>query len=303
MFDLRTSDNKQTLLEFLVKIVEQKFPELSDFYQGLKAVSKAHGSMIFLSYLVFGLTSKMLSVQLSILKEEMFNFKSYLDSMKLQLPKIKADEDYLFLASLEPFLDDLTKAYAELTQEFDNFSSAFESSCHAFGEDANKVQLEEFLEPIDAFIKNFERIQQDYRRRLEREEQSQRRKEVTFLYCSYDRILNLYGKQAREKQSMMTKIKKQEKVPSASQPVAPKSSGRLDDLLNSLKSGSFKIEESASINTNSKELPSRKTSNPSKGSTATLGGSSSKALDFFESFAFSTSFDSTLSTELGDFCL
>jgi hypothetical protein len=114
--------------------------------------------------------------------------------------------------------------------------------------------------------------------------------------------MNYFGNQAREKQSMMTKIKKPQQAPSETrptEPVAPKSSGRLDDLLNSLKSGSFKIEESVPT-TGSKELPSRKTSNPSKGSSA-LG--SSKALDFFESFAFSSSFDSTLSADLKDFCL
>jgi molecular chaperone GrpE (heat shock protein) len=101
--------------------------------------------------------------------------------MKLQLTNIKADEDILFLESLEPFLDDLSKAYTELAKEFDNFTSSFEVACHTFGEDASKIHLEEFLGPIDAFIKNFERVQQDFHRRLEREEQSQRRKEVSLL--------------------------------------------------------------------------------------------------------------------------
>ena len=53
MFDLRTSDNKQTLLEFLVKIIEQKFSNLSDFHQDLKAVSHAHGSKTLFRFRVF----------------------------------------------------------------------------------------------------------------------------------------------------------------------------------------------------------------------------------------------------------
>ncbi len=81
----------------------------------------------------------------------------------------------------------------------------------------------------------------------------------------------------------------------------PKSAGRLDDLLNSLKSGSFKIDESPS-STNphleSKE-PSRKMLNHSKGSSL----DSSKALDFFGSFAFSSAFESSLAAELEEFCL
>ena len=147
-------------MDLLARVLETKFTYITKFYEELTSVTEANG------------------LQISTIRDELNFIKSYLkcsDQFKSKL----METDQAFYVKFEPFIETLSQEYGELDNSYQKFLMQFSESCNIYGEDSNKMKPQEFLEPIQAFLKNYEQALVTHQRRLEREARQQTKKKAS----------------------------------------------------------------------------------------------------------------------------
>lgn len=159
---LRTSDNKSTLLHFLVATVERKFPNTLGFSSDIPAVGKAAR--------VSGQT----------LEEEIADLSEKLDTTQRTIRAVHAGvgnsipgdkfEEVMgaFVSEAEQEMTTLVKLHQQMKQEY-------ERAARFFGEEPSKMRIDEFYGAFAEFVTSFESALKEIRISREQDLQKEKR--------------------------------------------------------------------------------------------------------------------------------
>ncbi|KAJ3044918.1 hypothetical protein HDV00_000200 [Rhizophlyctis rosea] len=162
------ASSRMSLLHFLARTIETKFPHLKHFTVELRGVEAGAK----LSY--------------APMKEALDKMRKAINDTEREVSRYDASEressatvvDDCFLARTRPFLSDAKTAFSELEARFDGLRSLYEEVARLFGEDPGKSQPEEFLNVFVTFVRSFQNATTDNARDLERARLLERRKKL-----------------------------------------------------------------------------------------------------------------------------
>ncbi|KAJ3222018.1 Disheveled-associated activator of morphogenesis 1 [Clydaea vesicula] len=145
LVDMKSTDNKFSLLYFLVGVIETKFPEVKNFVVELQDVIAA--SKVPFQTLKEDMTD--LSVNLKLLEKEIEYRKN------LDLTEEKKDS---FLQKYEDFYEKVKLQFKNLNKNFNLMEKNFLNVIVFFGEDDNisKVKPDEFLNLFKTFLDSYQ---------------------------------------------------------------------------------------------------------------------------------------------------
>ncbi|XP_035998473.1 formin-like protein 1 [Fundulus heteroclitus] len=140
LLDTKSTDRRQTLLHFIVRIIQEKYPELQNFYTELHFLDKA-------APVSFD----------SILK----NLQAMERGMELTRSEFSAEENPV----LKTFLTTSVQQLDSLTADGKTAQDAYESVVEYFGEDPKMTPPSEFFPIFNRFVKAYKQAEQDNKRR------------------------------------------------------------------------------------------------------------------------------------------
>uniref|UniRef100_A0A3Q2PA69 FH2 domain-containing protein n=1 Tax=Fundulus heteroclitus TaxID=8078 RepID=A0A3Q2PA69_FUNHE len=136
LLDTKSTDRRQTLLHFIVRIIQEKYPELQNFYTELHFLDKA-------APVSFD----------SILK----NLQAMERGMELTRSEFSAEENPV----LKTFLTTSVQQLDSLTADGKTAQDAYESVVEYFGEDPKMTPPSEFFPIFNRFVKAYKQAEQD----------------------------------------------------------------------------------------------------------------------------------------------
>eukprot|EP01105_Mastigella_eilhardi_P002330 TRINITY_DN1283_c0_g1_i1.p2 TRINITY_DN1283_c0_g1~~TRINITY_DN1283_c0_g1_i1.p2 ORF type:complete len:564 (+),score=200.07 TRINITY_DN1283_c0_g1_i1:2087-3778(+) len=179
--EIRTCDNRSTLLHYFVRLITQKHPELLTFKETLKPVVEA--SRISLQTLRGDVT---------LLKRELQALEPEIRGLTEEAATWETDKFFTFgfLDTMREFLKSASTELQAAEQQLGSVVSNFELLASSYGEDPKTIQPDEFFGVFAKFCANFERAENELtkekemlekHRRLEaerrkREEQAERQR-------------------------------------------------------------------------------------------------------------------------------
>ncbi|XP_011879316.1 PREDICTED: protein diaphanous isoform X2 [Vollenhovia emeryi] len=155
-------DNKQTLMHYLVDIIERKFPECVSFVEELAHVDRA--SRVSLENVQR--TLRQMETNIRNLEQDLTNAK---------VPQ--CDED-LFIDVMKPFAKKARESYEVLQNMFKNMDGLYTDISEFFSFDKQKYTIEEFFGDIKKFKDDFLQSQREIIKLKEGEEKQRRAREA-----------------------------------------------------------------------------------------------------------------------------
>ncbi|KAJ3108146.1 hypothetical protein HDU97_002058 [Phlyctochytrium planicorne] len=219
--DVKGADGKTTLLHFVAEVVESKLPHLKGFVKELKDVGSASR-----------VNPDVLRSDLRQIRQGATELNALLQKLKIQ-SEIGSSDASSFVDVMTPFARQATESVDELEDRFERMEKLFKDVATMFGEDPKKLKQDEFFVIFKSFISSFETAMND--NLIERERQSviERRKK------------------AQEEREAVRKARSMKALSLAS---GMDQRRDMDDIIESLKRGSYNIEVPPSTSTSAPSL-------------------------------------------------
>ncbi|RXN08831.1 disheveled-associated activator of morphogenesis 1-like isoform X1 [Labeo rohita] len=193
-------DKNVTLLHYLITILEQKYPKVSLIHDDLQSVPEAA------------------KVNMTELEKDINNLRTGLKSVETELeyqkdqPQTYGDK---FVSVVSQFITVAGFSFSEVEDSLQDAKDSFEKAVKHFGEDATRMQPDEFFGIFDQFLQGFSEAKQDNENMRRRKEEEERRARM-----------EAQLKEQREKERKARKAKEN-----------CEEDGEFDDLVSALRSG------------------------------------------------------------------
>uniref|UniRef100_A0A665UTY0 Dishevelled associated activator of morphogenesis 1b n=1 Tax=Echeneis naucrates TaxID=173247 RepID=A0A665UTY0_ECHNA len=216
--DTKSSIDKNiTLLHYLITILEKKYPKVLMFQEDLQSIPEAA------------------KVNMTELEKDIGNLRSGLKSVESELDYQKKRPQELgdkFVSVVSQFITVASFSFSDVE---DSLTEAKELH---FGEDASKMQPDEFFGIFDQFLQSFAEAQQENENMRKRKEEEERRAKM-----------EAQLKEQREKERKARKAKAN----------GEDDGGEFDDLVSALRSGEVFDKDLSKMKRNRKRINSQTT--------------------------------------------
>uniref|UniRef100_A0A8C7G3J5 Dishevelled associated activator of morphosis 1 n=1 Tax=Oncorhynchus kisutch TaxID=8019 RepID=A0A8C7G3J5_ONCKI len=218
--DTKSSIDKNiTLLHYLITILEQKYPKVAVFQEELQSVPEAA------------------KVNMTELEKDINNLRSGLKSVELELdfqrglPQVSGDK---FVSVVSHFITVASFSFSEVDDSLTEAKELFLKAVQHFGEDATRMQPDEFFGIFDQFLQAFADAKQENENMRRRKEEEERRARM-----------EAQLKEQREKERKAKKAKEN-----------CEEDGEFDDLVSALRSGEVFDKDLSKMKRNRKRVNS-----------------------------------------------
>uniref|UniRef100_A0A3Q1CRW2 Dishevelled associated activator of morphogenesis 1b n=1 Tax=Amphiprion ocellaris TaxID=80972 RepID=A0A3Q1CRW2_AMPOC len=220
--DTKSSIDKNiTLLHYLITILEKKYPKVLMFLEDLQSISEAA------------------KVNMTELEKDIGNLRSGLKSVESELEYQKKRPQELgdkFVSVVSQFITVASFSFSDVE---DSLIEAKElKAVKYFGEDASKMQPDEFFGIFDQFLQSFAEAQQENENMRKRKEEEERRAKM-----------EAQLKEQREKERKARKAKAN----------GEDDGGEFDDLVSALRSGEVFDKDLSKMKRNRKRINNQST--------------------------------------------
>uniref|UniRef100_A0A3Q2DIZ7 Dishevelled associated activator of morphogenesis 1b n=1 Tax=Cyprinodon variegatus TaxID=28743 RepID=A0A3Q2DIZ7_CYPVA len=217
--DTKSSIDKNiTLLHYLITILEKKYPKVLKFQEDLQSVSEAA------------------KVNMTELEKDIGNLRSGLKSVESELefqkkrPQEPGDK---FVSVVSQFITVASFSFSDVEDSLTESKELFLRAVKHFGEDAGKMQPDEFFGIFDQFLQSFSEAQQENENIRKRKEEEERRAKM-----------EAQLKEQREKERKARKAKAN----------GEDDGGEFDDLVSALRSGEVFDKDLSKMKRNRKRI-------------------------------------------------
>uniref|UniRef100_A0A672GLH7 Dishevelled associated activator of morphogenesis 1b n=1 Tax=Salarias fasciatus TaxID=181472 RepID=A0A672GLH7_SALFA len=220
--DTKSSIDKNiTLLHYLITILEKKYPKVLMFQEDLTSISEAA------------------KVNMTELEKDIGNLRSGLKSVESELDFQKKRPQELgdkFVSVVSQFITVASFSFSDVE---DSLAEVWDGSAlKHFGEDAGKMQPDEFFGIFDQFLQSFTEAQQENENMRKRKEEEERRAKM-----------EAQLKEQREKERKARKAKAN----------GEDDGGEFDDLVSALRSGEVFDKDLSKMKRNRKRIINQST--------------------------------------------
>ncbi|XP_039597852.1 disheveled-associated activator of morphogenesis 1 isoform X1 [Polypterus senegalus] len=223
--DTKSSIDKNiTLLHYLITILEKKYPKVAAFQEDLQHVPEAA------------------KVNIIELEKEINNLRSGLKNVENELEYQKGQTQQSgdkFVSVVSQFITVASFSFSDVEDSLSEAKELFQKAVKYFGEDAMKMQPDEFFGIFDQFLQSFgdaKRENENMRRKKEEEERRAR--------------MEAQLREQREKERKARKAKEN-----------GEEGGEFDDLVSALRSGEVFDKDLSKLKRNRKRINSQVTEN------------------------------------------
>ncbi|XP_059212188.1 disheveled-associated activator of morphogenesis 1-like isoform X2 [Centropristis striata] len=222
--DTKSSIDKNiTLLHYLITILEKKYPKVLMFQEDLQSLSEAA------------------KVNMTELEKDIGNLRSGLKSVESELEYQKKRPQELgdkFVSVVSQFITVASFSFSDVEDSLTEAKELFLKAVKHFGEDAGKMQPDEFFGIFDQFLQSFAEAQQENENMRRRKEEEERRAKM-----------EAQLKEQREKERKARKAKAN----------GEDDGGEFDDLVSALRSGEVFDKDLSKMKRNRKRINSQNT--------------------------------------------
>ncbi|KAL7388541.1 hypothetical protein ABVT39_016001 [Epinephelus coioides] len=222
--DTKSSIDKNiTLLHYLITILEKKYPKVLMFQEDLKSLPEAA------------------KVNMTELEKDIGNLRSGLKSVESELEYQKKRPQELgdkFVSVVSQFITVASFSFSDVEDSLTEAKELFLRAVKHFGEDAGKMQPDEFFGIFDQFLQSFAEAQQENENMRKRKEEEERRAKM-----------EAQLKEQREKERKARKAKAN----------GEDDGGEFDDLVSALRSGEVFDKDLSKMKRNRKRINSQAT--------------------------------------------
>ncbi|XP_056150362.1 disheveled-associated activator of morphogenesis 1-like isoform X1 [Lampris incognitus] len=222
--DTKSSIDKNiTLLHYLITILEKKYPKVVKFQDDIQSVPEAA------------------KVNMTELEKDISNLRSGLKSVESELefqkkrPQEVGDK---FVSVVSQFITVASFSFSDVEDSLTEAKELFLRTVKHFGEDASKMQPDEFFGIFDQFLQSFSEAQQENENMRKRKEEEERRARM-----------EAQLKEQREKERKARKAKAN----------GEDDGGEFDDLVSALRSGEVFDKDLSKMKRNRKRINSQAT--------------------------------------------
>uniref|UniRef100_A0A3Q2VF29 Dishevelled associated activator of morphogenesis 1b n=1 Tax=Haplochromis burtoni TaxID=8153 RepID=A0A3Q2VF29_HAPBU len=222
--DTKSSIDKNiTLLHYLITILEKKYPKVLKFQEDLQSISEAA------------------KVNMTELEKDIGNLRSGLKSVESELeyqkkgPQEPGDK---FVSVVSQFITVASFSFTDVEDSLIEAKELFLRAVKHFGEDASKMQPDEFFGIFDQFLQSFTEAQQENENIRKRKEEEERRAKV-----------EAQLREQREKERKARKAKAN----------GEEDGGEFDDLVSALRSGEVFDKDLSKMKRNRKRINNQNT--------------------------------------------
>ncbi|KAJ4929412.1 hypothetical protein JOQ06_005020 [Pogonophryne albipinna] len=222
--DTKSSIDKNiTLLHYLITILEKKYPKVLMFQEDLKSLSEAA------------------KVNMTEMEKDIGNLRSGLKNVESELefqknrPQQHGDK---FVSVVSQFITVASFSFSDVEDSLIEAKELFLRAVKHFGEDASKMQPDEFFGIFDQFLQSFTEAQQENENMRKRKEEEERRAKM-----------EAQLKEQREKERKARKAKAN----------GEDDGGEFDDLVSALRSGEVFDKDLSKMKRNRKRINSQNT--------------------------------------------
>lgn len=220
--DTKSSIDKNiTLLHYLITILEKKYSKVMLFQEELKNVPEAA------------------KVNMTELEKEINNLRSGLKSVESELDfQKKRPQEYgdKFVSVVSQFITVASFSFSDVEDSLCEAKELFIKTVKHFGEDADKMQPDEFFGIFDQFLQSFAEARQENENIRRRKEEEERRARM-----------EAQLKEQREKERKARKAKEN----------GEDDGGEFDDLVSALRSGEVFDKDLSKMKRNRKRINSQ----------------------------------------------
>uniref|UniRef100_A0A3Q3AYT7 Dishevelled associated activator of morphogenesis 1b n=1 Tax=Kryptolebias marmoratus TaxID=37003 RepID=A0A3Q3AYT7_KRYMA len=222
--DTKSSIDKNiTLLHYLITILEKKYPKVLTFQNDLQSISEAA------------------KVNMTELEKDIGNLRSGLKSVESELDYQKKRPQELgdkFVSVVSQFITVASFSFSDVEDSLTEAKELFLRAVKHFGEDAGKMQPDEFFGIFDQFLQSFSEAQQENENIRKRKEEEERRAKM-----------EAQLKEQREKERKARKAKAN----------GEDDGGEFDDLVSALRSGEVFDKDLSKMKRNRKRINNQST--------------------------------------------
>uniref|UniRef100_A0A668AN17 Dishevelled associated activator of morphogenesis 1b n=1 Tax=Myripristis murdjan TaxID=586833 RepID=A0A668AN17_9TELE len=222
--DTKSSIDKNiTLLHYLITILEKKYPKVLMFQEDLQNVSEAA------------------KVNMTELEKDINNLRSGLKSVENELEYQKKRPQEVgdkFVSVVSQFITVASFSFSDVEDSLTEAKELFLRAVKHFGEDASKMQPDEFFGIFDQFLQSFAEAQQENENMRKRKEEEERRARM-----------EAQLKEQREKERKARKAKAN----------GEDDGGEFDDLVSALRSGEVFDKDLSKMKRNRKRINNQTT--------------------------------------------
>uniref|UniRef100_A0A8C3AGM3 Dishevelled associated activator of morphogenesis 1b n=1 Tax=Cyclopterus lumpus TaxID=8103 RepID=A0A8C3AGM3_CYCLU len=222
--DTKSSIDKNiTLLHYLITILEKKYPKVLMFQEDLQSLSEAA------------------KVNMTELEKDIGNMRSGLKSVESELEYQKKRPQELgdkFVSVVSQFITVASFSFSDVEDSLGEAKELFLKAVKHFGEDASKMQPDEFFGIFDQFLQSFSEAQQENENLRKRKEEEERRAKM-----------EAQLKEQREKERKARKAKAN----------GEDDGGEFDDLVSALRSGEVFDKDLSKMKRNRKRINNQTT--------------------------------------------
>uniref|UniRef100_A0A3Q3MH36 Disheveled-associated activator of morphogenesis 1-like n=1 Tax=Mastacembelus armatus TaxID=205130 RepID=A0A3Q3MH36_9TELE len=222
--DTKSSIDKNiTLLHYLITILEKKYPIVLMFQGDLQSIPEAA------------------KVNMTELEKDICNLRSGLKSVENELEYQKNHPQELgdkFVSVVSQFITVASFSFSDVEDSLTEAKELFLRAVKHFGEDASKMQPDEFFGIFDQFLQSFTEAQQENENMRKRKEEEERRAKM-----------EAQLKEQREKERKARKAKAN----------GEDDGGEFDDLVSALRSGEVFDKDLSKMKRNRKRINSQTT--------------------------------------------
>ncbi|KAK9956383.1 hypothetical protein ABG768_014119 [Culter alburnus] len=220
--DTKSSIDKNiTLLHYLITILEKKYSKVMLFSEELQNVPEAA------------------KVNMTELEKEINNLRSGLKSVESELEyQKKRPQEYgdKFVSVVSQFITVASFSFSDVEDSLGEAKELFLKAVKHFGEDADKMQPDEFFGIFDQFLQSFAEARQENENMRRRKEEEERRARM-----------EAQLKEQREKERKARKAKEN----------GEDDGGEFDDLVSALRSGEVFDKDLSKMKRNRKRINSQ----------------------------------------------
>ncbi|GAA6103695.1 disheveled-associated activator of morphogenesis 1b isoform X2 [Tachysurus ichikawai] len=222
--DTKSSIDKNiTLLHYLITILEKKYPKVMPFQEDLQNVPEAA------------------KVNMTELEKEINNLRSGLKNVENELEfqkKCPQEVGDKFVPVVSQFVTLASFSFSDVEDSLNESKELFDKAVKHFGEDAGKMQPDEFFGIFDQFLQAFTEARQENENMRRRKEEEERRARM-----------EAQLKEQREKERKARKAKEN----------GEDNGGEFDDLVSALRSGEVFDKDLSKMKRNRKRINSQTT--------------------------------------------
>uniref|UniRef100_A0A3Q2XPV9 Dishevelled associated activator of morphogenesis 1b n=1 Tax=Hippocampus comes TaxID=109280 RepID=A0A3Q2XPV9_HIPCM len=216
--DTKSSIDNVNLLHYLITILEKKYPQVLKFHGDLPSVPEAAKVM-------------------TELEKDVGNLRGGLKS-ELAYQKTRAQEPGdKFVSAVSQFITVAGFGFSDVEDSLTEAKDLFVKAVRHFGEDAGKMQPDEFFGIFDQFLQSFGEAQQENENMRRRKEEEERRAKM-------------------EAQQLKEQREKERKARKAKANGEDDDGGEFDDLVSALRSGEVFDKDLSKMKRNRKRINS-----------------------------------------------